>query len=104
MSGILGKHISNNFFDRNFIQFRNQLEVRGISITAIPGPLLIRTYCESCDEECVAIKYHGERILLSTTAYSYVIHQCPHPVDESWPDDPEIRDGDGEIRQGGWNE
>jgi hypothetical protein len=122
---ILKKYAADNFFDRTWPNFLTLLERGKFSHTAFPGWLLIRSACMTCDEDVTVIKYHGERYQLvpagpSQMGKNWVIHQCPQPepeIDwheradieqelksESWPDDPEVRDGDGNIRQGGFND
>ena len=102
--GILEKHSKDNFFDARWDDFEGMLDKGNISAKAIPGYFLIRTRCTDCDEECNAIKYHGRRLLIIANGDSWINHQCPPPVEEVYPDDPEVRDGSGNLRSGGWTD
>jgi len=107
--GLLVKYQGDNWFDDTYDHFEDRLERGLISHIAIPGWFLIRTYCTDCDEPCTAIRYHGRRILVhpsgtEQTGKFWIIHQCPPPTEEIYPDDPEVRDGDGEIRALGWDD
>ena len=111
--GILEKHAYDNYWDKHWDEFESHLETTGIPIKGVPAYLLIRTQCTSCNEDALCIKYHGKRILVVPAIERLVIHQCPfpayeigpdegHPEPEVYPDDPNVRDGGGEIRSGGW--
>ena len=107
--GLLTKYQDDNWFDDTFHDFEGRLEKGLIPHIAIPGWFLIRTYCQDCDEPATAIRYHGRRILVVPSGTEqlgkfWVIHQCPPPVEPCWPDDPNVRDGDGNIRSGGYND
>lgn len=134
MTGILAKHASDNYFDARWKDFESELDNDRVSMASIPTYFLIRTRCETCDEEATAIKYHGRRILIVPNGNLWQNHQCPQkyqigpeeghaeptPEEEiDWqeradieqemltqthPDDPCVRDGDGEIRSGGWSD
>ena len=120
--GLLAKYQGENWFDTEFHDFAGALEGGRVHHTRIPGWFLIRSWCTSCNEEVTAIRYHGRRICLVPNGQGqmgkyWAIHQCPHPYDigpeegqiepdpyeqETYPDDPCVRDGDGEIRAGGF--
>ena len=105
--GLLEKH-SGSWLDENFDDLETDL-AKGMHKGEIPPWFLIRTYCSDCDEPCTAIRYHGRRILVHPSGTEqmgkfWIIHQCPPPVEEIYPDDPEVRDGDGEIRALGWDD
>ena len=127
MSDILRRHATENFFDRTWDRFEERLEKGAFSHAAFPGWMLIRSYCTDCNEDVTVIKYKGRRIQLVPSGDEqmgkrWVIHQCPYPQDrepeygerddileaqheargEVYPDDPNVRDGDGNIRGGGW--
>ena len=134
MSDILKRHATENFFDRTWDRFEERLEKGKFSHTAFPGWMLIRSYCTDCNDEVTVIKYKGRRIQLvpsgdNQMGKNWIIHQCPQrtatppqpsPEDygerddilearheargELFPDDPNVRDGDGEIRGGGWDQ
>lgn len=54
--------------------------------------------CPDCEEKVIAFKYLGQRYDLHFISGRYIIHQCPpYIVDECWPDDPNVRDSDGNI-------
>ena len=104
--GILAKHAQDNYFDNHFDNFEEYLETTGIAAKGVPPYLLVRSNCEECDEDVLAIRYHGRRILLVHVVERLILHQCPVPGfdTENYPDDPNVRDGDGEIRNGGWHD
>ena len=102
--GILSKHAKDNFFDARWKDFEAELDAGRISTKAIPGYFLIRTRCLDCDEDCNAIKYHGRRLLIIPNGEFWINHQCPPPVEDTHPDDPEVRDGSGNLRGGGWTD
>ncbi len=117
---ILEKHAQDNYWDKHWDEFESHLETTGIRAKGVPAYLLIRTRCESCDEEALCIKYHGRRILVVHVIDRLVMHQCPvntrfeigpeegqtepDPNQETYPDDPNVRDGSGRIRNGGWHD
>ena len=94
--GILEKHAADNFFDRKWWQFEEQLEQGRIPIGGIPGGMLIRTACPDCDTGTMAIRYRGRRILIDPGAKTWDMHQCPYQMDVDDNDEPQ-RDGDGEL-------
>jgi hypothetical protein len=113
---ILKKYASDNYLDRTFVQFVHSLEQGRIGHTDIPGWMLIRSACVTCDEPVTALRHRGVRyeLVASGTEHmgkNWVIHQCPLPeIDaqeradieqemrsQHWPDDPDQRDGDGET-------
>ena len=101
--GILAKHGADNYLDNTFLHFEDQLEHGRIGITAIPGHLLYRSWCSTCDEETTVLRYHGRRIHLvpigkNQLGKQWVMHQCPPPVAHFADDQDEPqRDGDGEL-------
>ena len=120
MSDILKRHATENFFDRTWSNFEERLERGAFSHAAFPGWLLIRSYCTDCNDEVTVIKYRGKRYQLVPSGDEqmgkrWVIHQCKHPQDEEYgerddrleaaaeargeiyPDDPNVRDGSGDI-------
>ncbi len=121
MSDIIKRHATENFFDRTWSNFEERLERGAFAHTAFPGWLLIRSRCVSCDDEVTVIKYRGRRYQLVPSGDEqmgkrWVIHQCRHPQDEPeygeaddiaeaqaeakgeiYPDDPNVRDGNGDI-------
>lgn len=102
--GILKKHGDNNYLDNTFDNFEPRLERGEMHISALPGYLLYGSRCTDCDEEVTALRYKGRRILLHANGEKWIIHQCPPPVEEIYPDDPNVRDGDGRIVGGGWTD
>lgn len=129
---LLERYAGLNWFDENYSDFEERLEKGTIPIPGIKPWFLIRTYCTDCDEPCVAIRYHGRRIALVEGDGFWIPHQCPYEIgpeegrDEptpeeeiDWserqdieqelltqthPDDPNVRDGDGEIRGQDWSD
>jgi len=129
---ILAKHAGLTWFDDTYDNFEPRLEAGEFPLAAIKPWFLIRTYCMTCDGPCVAIRYHGRRILLIDVEGFWRPHQCPYEigpeegqteptaeeeidaqeradieqelVNQQYPDDPEVRDGDGNIRGGGWTD
>ncbi len=100
--GLLEKH-SGNCLDKNFDDLEADL-AKGIHEGEIPPWLLIRTYCPDCDEGCLAINQHSKRHLVVANLGRLTLHQCPPAVEEVYPDDPEVRDGSGNLRGGGWTD
>lgn len=98
--GVLAQHRDEtDWFTTTFgHRFQQALEMGRIAVGQIPGWKTIRTYCETCNESCYAIRHRGERIVIQTNGNRWIIHQCPHPQDQrDYPDDPDQRDGDGEL-------
>lgn len=60
--------------------------------------------CPDCEEKVIAFKYKGERYDLHVASGRYIIHQCPQYVEECWPDDPNVRDSDGNMRSADWSD
>ena len=102
--GILAKFGEDNYLDNTFLQFEHSLEQGRIGITAIPGHLLLRSWCPDCDEETTVLRYKGRRIHLVPAGRiqmgkKWIMHQCPQRFEigpEEGQDEPQ-RDGDGEI-------
>lgn len=65
----------------DFIHLEDQLSKGMIKISRIPTQYIVRTYCETCEEPCNAIRYHGQRLLIVAVADRWILHQCPQPVD-----------------------
>ena len=101
--GLLAKYGADNWLERNFGDLEPKLE-KGIRAAEMPPWFLIRTYCEYCDEPCCSIRHRGERLLVVVVDDMIFLHQCPPPVEDVYPDDPNVRDGDGNIRGGGWSD
>lgn len=100
--GLLAKH-SGSWLDKNFDDLEADL-AKGMHSGEIPPWFLIRTYCQDCDESCLAIRHKGKRHLVHEVAGRLSLHQCPQPAPEVYPDDPEVRDGSGNLRGGGWTD
>lgn len=101
---ILRKHLDDNFYTRKFDDFVGRLERGELPFGALLPHDCYGAKCPTCDEDVVAFKYRGERYDLHEIVGRWIIHQCPQPEDECWPDDPNVRDGDGNIRGGGWSD
>ncbi len=101
---LLEKYAGLNWFDDTFSDFEPRLERGEIPVAGIKPWFLIRTYCTDCDEPALAIRYHGRRILIIANQEFFIPHQCPDPAAEVYPDDPEVRDGDGRLVAGGWTD
>ena len=85
-------------FFNQFPLLEDQLSKGMIKISRVPTQFVVRTYCETCDEPCNAIKQHGQRLLIVAVADRWVLHQCPQPTDQRQDDEPEQqRDGSGET-------
>lgn len=112
MANVLWKHARNNWFDKTFVNFEDQLSKGMISVAAIPGGNLIRSYCETCGQPVSVIKYHGERLEIQAQGVVWIMHQCPpevldeianrrnaaqHGQEDMFDADEPQRDGDGEI-------
>lgn len=101
---LLEKYAGLNWFDETYSDFEPRLERGEIPVAGIKPWFLIRTYCTDCDEPALAIRYHGRRILIIANGERFIPHQCPDPTPQVYPDDPEVRDGSGDIRGGGWHD
>ncbi len=101
--GLLAKYRSQNWLTKTFGDLEKELE-SGLPSAEMPPWFLIRTYCGDCNEGCLAIKHEGKRHLVVEVAGRLSLHQCPPPVEEVYPDDPEVRDGSGDLRAGGWTD
>ena len=130
-SGLLKKYQSQSYLAKNYGDLESEL-AKGIRTAEFPPWFLIRTYCPDCEEGCLAIKHEGKRHLVNEVAGRLSLHQCPYEigpeegqteptaeeeidaseradieqelVNQQYPDDPNVRDGDGEIRGGGWTD
>jgi len=132
LNDILRKHAKDNYFDLRWSDFESALDNGQVHHGAIPSYFLIRTSCMSCDADSTAIKYHGNRILIDPNGNTWERHKCrpvigpdeghaePTPEEEidvheradieqellnaTHPDDPNVRDGSGNLRSGGWHD
>jgi len=118
--GILKKHAEDNYLDNTYDNFEERLGLGNFPVRAIPPHLLYGSRCVTCDEEVTALRYRGRRIDLIIVMGNWALHQCPNEPEygerddileaqaeargEIWPDDPNVRDGDGNIRDGGWTD
>ena len=100
MSGILEKHADDNWYTRTFDDFERRLEAGKLPINAIRAFDCYGAECPDCGEKVTAFKYKGGRYLIHASDHWY-IHQCPDPTGNGagggWPDDPNVRDGNGDI-------
>ena len=83
----------------DFIHLEDQLAKGMIKISRIPTQYIVRTYCETCEEPCNAIRYHGQRLLIVAVADRWILHQCPQPTEQRQHDNQigsEQFDGSGE--------
>ncbi len=127
---ILKKYADRNYYDETFDKFLERLEAGRIGVAQLRSWDLYGSRCVTCDESVTAFRYRGERYDLVHAGGFWVIHQCPanklyeigpeegQPEPEidaqeradielelsnaRYPDDPEVRDGSGNIRSGGF--
>ncbi len=103
MSGVLKKHAEDNHYTRTFDDFERRLEAGKLPVAALRSWDCYGARCPLCDESVTAFKYKGERYYLHNTAQlpdrpaTWYIHQCRPPVEDVYPDDPNVRDGNGDI-------
>lgn len=106
MTGILEKHANDNWYTRTYDDFERRLEAGKLPIGALRSWDCYGARCPLCDESVTAFRYKGERYYLHNNNKTWYVHQCPDPngigAGGGWPDDPEVRDGDGELRSAGW--
>ncbi len=102
--GILKSHADNNWYDRTFDNFVERLERGRIGVAMLRSWDLYGSECIDCEEKVTAFKYRGQRYDLHHSGGFWVIHQCPPSAPEIYPDDPNVRDGDGNIVGGGWSD
>ncbi len=106
--GILQKHADDNYYTRTFDNFVERLERGELPTKALLWFDLYGSECADCEQKVTAFKYRGDRYHLHLTgpkdARRWIVHQCPPYEGEIYPDDPEVRDGDGRIVGGGWTD
>ena len=130
--GILEKYADRNWYDRHLDDFPVKLEAGQVSTKMLLPWDTYGSECVTCGESVIAFKYRGQRYDLHELGSKVIIHQCaaqhyeigpeegwPEPEygerddileaqaearGEIYPDDPEVRDGDGNIRSGGWSD
>lgn len=101
--GILKNHSDDNYYVRTFDDFIGRLERGELPIKALLPWDTYGSECIDCEEKVIRFKYRGERYDLHQNSGRWIIHQCPQPT-EIWPDDPNVRDGDGNIRMDDWSD
>ena len=127
---ILKKYADRNHYDSTYDDFVGRLERGQIGVAMLRSWDLYGSECVDCEEKVTAFKYRGQRYDLHHSGGFWIIHQCPNlhtlsPVNagkpepdygeaddiaeaqaeakgEIYPDDPNVRDGGGNIRSGGW--
>lgn len=78
--------------------FNRELEAGRVSVAALSGHDLQAGQCQTCGE---AVTLFRDYQLHANGAF-WIIHQCPPPVEDVYPDDPNVRDGSGDIRSNGF--
>ena len=101
---ILKKYADRNHYDSTYDDFVGRLERGQIGVAMLKSWDLYGSECVTCEEKVTAFKYRGQRYDLHHVGGFWVIHQCPPPTEEVYPDDPNVRDGDGRIVGGGWTD
>ena len=102
---ILQKYADRNWYDRHMDDFAGKLEAGRIKASFLLPWDCYGSECGTCEQKVIAFKYRGTRYDLHETSDGrLIVHQCPPPVEDVYPDDPNVRDGDGNIRDGGWSD
>ena len=95
--GILKNHADDNYYVRTFDDFLGRLERGDIPLGALLPWDTYGSECIDCEQKVTAFKYRGERYDLHVNGDRWIIHQCPPSEPEIYPDDPNVRDGNGDI-------
>ncbi len=94
---ILKKYADRNYYDSTYDDFVGRLERGQIGVAMLRSWDLYGSECIDCEEKVTAFKYRGQRYDLHHNGGRWIIHQCRPPVEPVYPDDPNVRDGDGNI-------
>lgn len=101
---LLEKYARQNYLDKTWGDFERALERGEIRAGEIPPSFTYGSECVTCEEKTIKVKYRGRTIDTHIVSGTYILHQCPQYVDECWPDDPEVRDGSGNLRTADWSD